>query len=469
MEVEVVVIVKNGFQVFVAFDPADAKDTLCRWNFEKAPRLLLTRLSKMQISSTPCARPCRVKCLSKVDGSQGFCFQKNTLSSFSLFRFMNRRILQGLFLFLLFFIPKGQCQTSKVAAGPDILMETLKRPQPVNIAGVQVLIYELLVTNTSDAEYCLTSLLVSEGSSRKELLSFNVADLSEITWQIEAIAGNQLRLGAGKTAVVYLEIPMENLDKTSALNHQLKYETCAKSTSPEKKVISYSTAIEERSPIVLGPPLRGGPWAAIHSPAWPRGHRRVIYTQDGKDRIPGRFAIDFMKLDEKGSYAPANEDLIGGWYGYGAGVLAVADATVATTDDSFAESFTLTAQPNYRPEQATGNYISLRVGDSLYVFYEHLQPGSILVKPGQAVKKGEVIARLGFTGQTTGPHLHFHMADANSPLGAEGIPYVFESFILLGRYPDMGKFGNELWTPDTLDRKARIHERPDSNSVIIFK
>lgn len=67
-----------------------------------------------------------------------------------------------------------------------------------------------------------------------------------------------------------------------------------------------------------------------------------------------------------------------------------------------------------------------------------MKPKSIKVKTGQKVKKGDAIASLGFTGQTTGPHLHFHEADADSPLGAEGIPFVFEQFEILGSYADFG-------------------------------
>src|SRR3546814_7386768 len=69
----------------------------------------------------------------------------------------------------------------------------------------------------------------------------------------------------------------------------------------------------------------------------------------------------------------------------------------------------------------SGNACALDLGDGRHAFYEHLKPGSIRVVPGQRVRRGEVIAELGFTGDSTGPHLHFHVADAPSPLGAEGL------------------------------------------------
>jgi murein DD-endopeptidase len=104
--------------------------------------------------------------------------------------------------------------------------------------------------------------------------------------------------------------------------------------------------------------------------------------------------------------------------------------------------------------------------DNQFAFYEHLKPKSIKVKKGQTVKKGDVIASLGFTGQTTGPHLHFHVADTDSPLGAEGIPFVFETFEMLGAYSDFTQFGKALWTP--INKSIRYQERPLPNCVIEF-
>jgi len=100
---------------------------------------------------------------------------------------------------------------------------------------------------------------------------------------------------------------------------------------------------------------------------------------------------------------------------------------------------------------------------------EHLQPHSIRVKAGEKINKGEVIAHLGFTGQTTGPHLHLHVADSDSPLGSEGLPFVFDQFSPLGGYPDFSTFGKSRWTPHDKDGPAIIkREYPAANTVISF-
>lgn len=132
-------------------------------------------------------------------------------------------------------------------------------------------------------------------------------------------------------------------------------------------------------------------------------------------------------------------------------------------------SATLSGQSSCPPAKAAGNYIGIDIGNNQIAFYEHLQPGSIRVKTGQIVKKGAVIAAVGFTGQTIGPHLHFHVADRNSTLGAEGIPFVFDRFTVLGAYIDFEKFGKEPWTQiPEMESSSVTAERPAPKSVIRF-
>ena len=49
------------------------------------------------------------------------------------------------------------------------------------------------------------------------------------------------------------------------------------------------------------------------------------------------------------------------------------------------------------------------------------------------MRRGQVIGLVGNSGNSTEPHLHFHISDGNSPLGSEGVPYRQESFELVGK------------------------------------
>jgi murein DD-endopeptidase MepM/ murein hydrolase activator NlpD len=57
-----------------------------------------------------------------------------------------------------------------------------------------------------------------------------------------------------------------------------------------------------------------------------------------------------------------------------------------------------------------------------------LVKGSLRVKVGDKVKKGDTLAHLGNSGTSSAPHLHFHLMDSPSVLGSNGLPYVIRSF-----------------------------------------
>jgi murein DD-endopeptidase MepM/ murein hydrolase activator NlpD len=80
--------------------------------------------------------------------------------------------------------------------------------------------------------------------------------------------------------------------------------------------------------------------------------------------------------------------------------------------------------------------VVIDIGGGRYAFYAHVQPGSLRVKVGDTVKRGQVLALVGNSGNSTEPHLHFHIVDGIAPgtstLGAEGVPYAIEQFEVLG-------------------------------------
>lgn len=93
--------------------------------------------------------------------------------------------------------------------------------------------------------------------------------------------------------------------------------------------------------------------------------------------------------------------------------------------------------------------------------FAHLKQGSIRVRLHQQVKAGEVIGELGDSGQTTGPHFHFQLMDANSPLAAERVPYVFKEFRFF-------EFGREFEMDKHPDQKRSL-SLPMDDTVLSFR
>ncbi|MCW2956803.1 MAG: peptidoglycan DD-metalloendopeptidase family protein, partial [Thermoleophilia bacterium] len=72
-----------------------------------------------------------------------------------------------------------------------------------------------------------------------------------------------------------------------------------------------------------------------------------------------------------------------------------------------------------------GNNVVVDHGNGLFTRYAHMIDGGILVKPGQAVKQGEVIGKVGSTGNSTGNHLHFEVMEGGTGPGNRRDPHVW--------------------------------------------
>jgi murein DD-endopeptidase MepM/ murein hydrolase activator NlpD len=106
--------------------------------------------------------------------------------------------------------------------------------------------------------------------------------------------------------------------------------------------------------------------------------------------------------------------------------------------------------------------VILDLGKGRYAFYAHLQPGKIPVQVGDKVKRGQTVGFVGNSGNSTEPHLHFHISDGNSPLGSDGLPYVLPSFEVQGR-----GWGWKPTGPNASTEK-RLKEIPLENEVVRF-
>ncbi len=337
-------------------------------------------------------------------------------------------------------------------------------PVSFDQSGSRQLVYELHITNFQQVDVTLTSVRVMTPIGP-------IADYREAELQKRLVRPGLPNdhatpniIGPGMRAVLNLWITLPTWFVPSIV-HEVGLEV-RRPTGPVEVVVGGGASeVRPPDPIVIGPPLRGGPWIAIYDPLLKGGHRTAIYTVGDRARIPGRFAIDFITLPAFGALPrdPAARPADGN--GFGTEVLAVADGAIAAAVDDTSDR---TPKP-VPPESASGNYVALDVGGGRFAFYEHLQQGSILVKPGQRVSRGDVIAKLGSSGSTSiGPHLHFHVADANSLLGAEGVPFVFSLFTALGEFASIQALqAGERWIPSGSAR-GFTDSRPSPNGVISF-
>lgn len=176
-----------------------------------------------------------------------------------------------------------------------------------------------------------------------------------------------------------------------------------------------------------------------------------------------------MKLGDDGKPWHDNPKINANWYCYGAEVLAVADGVVASIKDGIAENVPMspTRAVPITLDTIGGNFVILAIGHGAFAFCAHLQPGSLRIKPGERVRRGQVLGLLGNSGNSDAPHLHFHVSDDNS-LESEGLPYVLDSFEFLGT-ADVDEAFKDGWTPRAaIKPQKRVREIPAENAAVRF-
>jgi len=185
--------------------------------------------------------------------------------------------------------------------------------------------------------------------------------------------------------------------------------------------------------VSLHQPFRESTWLLGNGPSNRSEHRRALLAVDGGTWLLQRFAFDAMKLGDDGRVVRGEPSRNENWLSYGEELLAVADGVVSLVIDGIPDNQPLSPQRAVPMNRDThiGNCVILDLGNAHYALYAHLRSGSIPVKTGDRVKRGRVIGRIGNSGNSEAPHLHFSVGNRSDPYSAEGLPYVFESFEVL--------------------------------------
>ncbi|MCI0411469.1 M23 family metallopeptidase [bacterium] len=79
----------------------------------------------------------------------------------------------------------------------------------------------------------------------------------------------------------------------------------------------------------------------------------------------------------------------------------------------------------FGPYATGGNQVIVQHEAEEYSSFAHLKQGSIRVKKGDEVKRGQLIAQIGLSGDGYQPHLHFQITDGPDMNYARGIPMIF--------------------------------------------
>lgn len=369
------------------------------------------------------------------------------------------------------------------------LLITAVAPDPIPVTGTDGrvhVVYELEVLNYSPRDATLTRLETLAGSPDGQVVAtVEGKALAERT--VVVPYGLQSPIPYGRTALILVDDVYDSRAEVPAtVTHRLDATFGPLTPGFEAllgvypgdpvSLIGGPVSTSPESPVVIGPPLTGAGWWAYNGCCEYSPHRGAMLPMGGRINASERFAIDWFKLDPSLDAAALaallaagtlptfrgdptkNEDFIA----YGEPLLAVADGTIATVVSDLPDVAPKVLPTGLELGQFGGNVVVIDIGDGVYASYAHLVPGSPTVKVGDKVTRGQVIGRLGNSGNTTEAHLHFQLQRTPTLLLGDNVPFEIDTFNFAGSIPDPTGF---VPGPNAGDRTDQL---PLINSVVAF-
>jgi Peptidase family M23 len=361
-------------------------------------------------------------------------------------------------LVLLACAPAAAAQRQEPDGFTPIAQTVVAPPWPVEGSDGRLhVVYELQLLNAIPVPWRVTRVTVRTAGGRA-LKSWRGARVRDVMRSL-ASGRDTRRIGPGEGALLHLTFARRRVPRT--IVHELRLANPEPRNGAPARVVQIGARarLVRRAPAVLGPPLQGDRWLAADGCCLARRHVRAFQPYGGGIFTSQRFAIDFERLDASGRLFVGDKRVLTNWEGYGENVRAVADGTVVRAIDGLPDQVPGALPEGLPPLEADGNAVFLRLRDGRIVFYAHMIPGSVLVREGDRVVRGQLLGRVGNSGNSSAPHLHLHVIDRNAIFGANGLPYVFSAFDVAGRVASTEAFDHAEATGEPV-RQRRVRTGP---------
>lgn len=338
-------------------------------------------------------------------------------------------------------MPAKDCALVRPIPGSDSKGESDKIPFPPVQLDISVpleptifrsgdfryLVYELHFQNYTNASLALQALEIRDARTPGKAFAFTGSQLHERLLPVgfDKIDGDH-PLDGGKRAVALICLAFDAADHApETLSHRVLVDG-AVAEGP-------TIGTRHNDLKVLASPVAGAGWVADNGPSLTSHHRTGLFVAGGRAHLSRRFAIDWKQKDERGETYSGDASDVRSYYSYGENVFAVADAVVISATDGLPDNVPRTAAgfstaAPITMDNVAGNAIVLDLGDGQFAYYAHLKPGSVRVKTGDRVERGEWLGQIGNSGDARWPHLHFQVTLGPDILASEGLPFLIDRY-----------------------------------------
>ena len=349
-------------------------------------------------------------------------------------------------------------------------IRVLDTPTPLRALGRLHLVYEVHLTNFGARAVSIAQLDAFGDSVLLETYSGVRLRQRMITLgQQTALSATDVVLEPGQRAIAYLWV---SLGVAAASPHTVQQRVIVRDHAVAVDTVMSASVLVQAESSPLDAPVGLGTWVAIRGPSNTSGHRQSFVAMGGDASVPQRFAVDWAMLGDDGRLFHGDSTVAANWYGFGQSVIAVASGSVVYAFDSIPDraAFSVSSVPVMSAREATGNIVVVALEGGRFATFAHLKRGSVRVKVGDRVIAGQVLGALGNSGNTLGPHLHFHVSRAPGLLAGEGLPFVLREFVLVGRVNSLASLlAGTPWHPVAAQPARTVtHESPLENMIVRF-
>jgi hypothetical protein len=301
------------------------------------------------------------------------------------------------------------------------------------------------LTNPSALPFTLQRLEVRDASTHRVLLAMSGKALRNGLTSVSRTTSENAdtmispTIAPNTSAVAWLDIAVAT---EAGVPRRLEHRAVGKLTRPDGQRVPLemtlgSVATSPQPAAVLGAPVKNGIWYMSEGCCRDdTHHRRGLVPINGQLMVAQRFAIDFYLLDEQNRTWIGDPRNLSSYLSYRQPILAAAAGTVVDAEDGLPNTTSLPEPPPIPPIESTvGNHVIIEMAPGTYALYAHMDTGSVAVRVGQRVEKGEQLGVIGSSGNSSTPHLHFQLLTTPTFFPSDSLPYVWDSFELLGRVP----------------------------------
>ena len=186
----------------------------------------------------------------------------------------------------------------------------------------------------------------------------------------------------------------------------------------------------------IGEPIRLTPGDSNeHCPRWSfDGEWLVFWGGDTRELnrhhdVPNqKFAFDFLIADSSGKTYTGEGNKNEDYFAFGQEIRSPADGIATDVITGVRDN----VPGSMNPYSTLGNAVLIKHREHEVSVLAHFKQGSIRIEPGDKVKKGQVLGLCGNSGNSSEPHLHYHLQNTPIIQDGTGIKCFFENIIVTG-------------------------------------